>query len=47
MHSAKEDISRISVQLTNYVASTRGAVPSSADGLGNFVRGYPRVLVVL
>ncbi|MCA9338473.1 type II secretion system protein [Candidatus Saccharibacteria bacterium] len=36
----KEDVSRISVQLTNYVASTRGAVPSSADGLGNFVRGY-------
>ncbi len=36
----KEDLSRISVQLTNYLSSTRGAVPNSADSLGNFVRGF-------
>ncbi len=36
----KEDLSRVSVQLTNYLSSTRGAVPNSADSLGNFVRGF-------
>jgi prepilin-type N-terminal cleavage/methylation domain-containing protein len=36
----KEDLSRISVQMTNYLSSTRGAVPNSADSLGNFVRGF-------
>jgi prepilin-type N-terminal cleavage/methylation domain-containing protein len=36
----KSDLSRVSVQMQNYLSSTRGAVPNSADGLGNFVRGY-------
>lgn len=36
----KQDLSRMSVQLTNYLSSTRGAVPSSADSLGVFVRGF-------
>jgi prepilin-type N-terminal cleavage/methylation domain-containing protein len=36
----KEDLSRISVQMTNYLSSTRGSVPNSADGLGNFVRKF-------
>lgn len=36
----KEDVSRVSVQLTNYLASTRGAVPNSADSLGKFVLGF-------
>lgn len=36
----KQDLSRVQVQMTNYLSSTRGAVPTSADGLGNFVRGF-------
>jgi len=36
----KEDLSRVSVQMTNYLSSTRGSVPTSADGLANFVRGF-------
>ena len=36
----KEDLSRISVQMTNYLSSTRGSVPNSADSLGTFVRGF-------
>lgn len=36
----KSDLSRVSVQMTNYLSSTRGAVPNSADSLGNFVRGF-------
>ncbi len=36
----KQDLSRVSVQMTNFLSSTRGSVPSSADGLGIFVRGF-------
>lgn len=36
----KEDLSRVSVQLTNYLSSTRGAVPDTDDKMNNFVRGY-------
>ncbi len=39
----KEDLSRIAVQMTNYLSSTRGAVPSCAEGstnIDNFVKGY-------
>lgn len=36
----KQDLARISTQLTNYLSSTRGAVPNSANSLGNFVQGY-------
>lgn len=36
----KQDLSRVSVQMTNYLSSTRGAVPNSPDSLGNFVRGF-------
>lgn len=36
----KSDLTRISVQMTNYLNSTRGAIPNSAEQLGQFVRGY-------
>jgi len=36
----KSDLTRISVQMTNYLSSTRGVIPSNATQLGNFVRGY-------
>jgi prepilin-type N-terminal cleavage/methylation domain-containing protein len=36
----KEDLSRVQTQMINYLSSTRGAVPNSADSLGNFVRGF-------
>jgi prepilin-type N-terminal cleavage/methylation domain-containing protein len=36
----KQDLARISTQITNYVTNTRGAVPKDANSLGNFVRGY-------
>ena len=39
----KQDLSRMTVQMTNYLSSTRGAVPScdgDARGIGNFVKGY-------
>jgi prepilin-type N-terminal cleavage/methylation domain-containing protein len=36
----KQDISRVSVQLTNYLSSTRGSAPSDATSLGNFVKGF-------
>lgn len=35
----KSDLTRISVQITNYLSSTRGSVPTSSD-FGNFVTGY-------
>lgn len=35
----KQDLARISTQLTNYVSSTRGNVPT-ASNLGGFVTGY-------
>ena len=36
----KQDLARISTQITNYVSNTRGAVPNDSGSLGNFVRGY-------
>ena len=36
----KQDLSRVSVQLTNYLASSRGSVPDDDDALKNFVKGY-------
>lgn len=36
----KQDIARVSTQLTNYLSSTRGAVPNSPTSLGMFVKGY-------
>jgi prepilin-type N-terminal cleavage/methylation domain-containing protein len=36
----KQDLSRVSVQLTNYLSSTRGSVPNSAESLGTFVTGF-------
>lgn len=36
----KQDLARISTQITSYVSNTRGAVPDDADSLGSFVRGY-------
>lgn len=37
----KQDLSRISVQMTNYISSSRGAIPS-ADNINNFVENYLR-----
>ena len=36
----KQDLARISTQLTNYVSSTRGAVPDDRQSLGAFVKNY-------
>ncbi|OGL22670.1 hypothetical protein A2707_05155 [Candidatus Saccharibacteria bacterium RIFCSPHIGHO2_01_FULL_45_15] len=36
----KNDISRVQVQMTNYLTSTRGSVPDDRDSLGGFVEGY-------
>lgn len=36
----KQDLSRVSVQLTNYLSSTRGSAPSDGNSLGNFVKGF-------
>ncbi len=36
----KQDLSRVSVQMQNYLSSTRGAVPGSDEALGTFVRGF-------
>lgn len=36
----KSDLTRISVQMTQYLTSTRGAIPTSDDSLANFVRGF-------
>lgn len=36
----KQDVSRVSVQLTNYLSSTRGSAPNDANSLGKFVKGY-------
>lgn len=36
----KEDLARVQTQMVNYLSSTRGAVPNSADSLGVFVRGF-------
>jgi len=36
----KQDLSRVSVQLTNYVSSTRGSVPGDSSSLGTFVKGF-------
>ncbi len=36
----KQDLTRISTQFTNYLSSTRGAVPATPDALGIFVKGY-------
>jgi prepilin-type N-terminal cleavage/methylation domain-containing protein len=35
----KSDLTRISVQITNYLSSTRGSVPTETT-FGNFVTGY-------
>lgn len=35
----KSDLTRISVQITNYLSSTRGSVPTETT-FGNFVEGY-------
>jgi len=35
----KSDLTRISVQITNYLSSTRGSVPTEGD-FENFVEGY-------
>ena len=35
----KSDLTRISVQITNYLSSTRGSVPTQGD-FDNFVTGY-------
>jgi prepilin-type N-terminal cleavage/methylation domain-containing protein len=35
----KSDLTRISVQITNYLSSTRGSVPTEGD-FANFVTGY-------
>jgi prepilin-type N-terminal cleavage/methylation domain-containing protein len=36
----KQDLSRVSVQLTNFLSSTRGSAPSDVGGLGIFVKGF-------
>ena len=36
----KQDLARISTQFTNYLSSTRGAVPNNPTSLGKFVKGY-------
>lgn len=36
----KQDLSRVSVQLTNYLSSTRGSAPTDPNSLNNFVRGF-------
>lgn len=36
----KQDLSRVSVQLTNYLSSTRGSAPTDGNSLGNFVKGF-------
>jgi prepilin-type N-terminal cleavage/methylation domain-containing protein len=36
----KQDLTRVSVQMTHYLTSTKGAIPGSSDELGNFVRGF-------
>lgn len=36
----KEDLARVSVQLTNYQASSQGGIPTDGASLSNFVKGY-------
>lgn len=36
----KQDLSRVQVQLTNYLSSTRGSAPNNQASLGTFVRGF-------
>src|ERR1700757_766377 len=38
----KQDLSRISVQMTNYLSSSRGAIPGSDQQLTTFVQNYLR-----
>lgn len=36
----KQDLLRISTQVTNYMSSTRGSAPNDDTTVNNFVRGY-------
>ena len=38
----KQDLSRISVQMTNYLSSSRGAIPASDAQLVTFIQNYLR-----
>ena len=38
----KQDLSRISVQMTNYLSSSRGAIPTTDAQLTNFIKNYLR-----
>lgn len=38
----KQDLSRISVQMTNYLSSSRGAIPKTEQDLASFIKNYLR-----
>jgi prepilin-type N-terminal cleavage/methylation domain-containing protein len=38
----KQDLSRVSVQMTNYLSSSRGSIPTSDQQLQTFVQNYLR-----